>query len=232
MSGFVFKQFSVSHEQCAMKVSTDGILLGAWADLTSGDSLLDIGAGTGLLALMCKQRAPHLLVNAVEIDATAYAQASQNISQSPWPDIVIYNSDIQSFTSEVLFDVVVCNPPYFNDCLKGGDHARNTARHTDSLSFAELLVAFDRLSHQDSIFNVILPCNEAQQFIGQATAQGLYLQRHCLVRTTKNKSATRSLMSFGYQPRMCEPSILTIHNEDGKYSDDYVALCKDFYLKM
>ena len=136
MSGFAFKQFKVEHDQCAMKVSTDGILLGAWADLSGANTLLDIGTGTGLLALMCKQRAPHLKVSAVEVDETAYQQALQNCQQSPWPDISTYHQSIQQFEAAGLFDCVIANPPYFNQSLKGDNAARNTARHTDGLSFA------------------------------------------------------------------------------------------------
>lgn len=232
MSGFVFKQFKVDHDQCAMKVSTDGILLGAWAQLTTGQRILDIGTGTGLLALMCRQRAANTCVHAVEIDESAYLQAKQNIAASPWPDIAIYKQSIQHFTTNSPFDVVISNPPYFNASLKGQDLARNTARHTDNLSFSELITAFKNLSHQNAFLNVILPCPEAQLFIAQAQLQELYLVRHCLVQTTATKAPSRSLMCFAYQMQECELTSLTIHSEAGQYSDDYIALCKDFYLKM
>lgn len=232
MSGFVFKQFKVAQTRSAMKVSTDGILLGAWADLTTAQRLLDIGTGTGLLALMCKQRKPSMVVSAVEIDVDACADAQQNFTNSRWPDITLISQAIQQVSSDVKFDVVVSNPPYFNASLKGDNQARNTARHTDSLSFSELLVAFKNLSHQASFFNVILPCPEAQLFIAQAKLQGLHLVRHCLVNTTKAKAPSRSLMCFSYQAHPCEQTSLTIHGEGGQYSDAYIALCKDFYLKM
>ncbi len=228
----MFKQFKVEHDQCAMKVSTDGILLGAWAKLVSGQRALDIGTGTGLLALMCKQRAANLVIIAVEIDEPAYIQAKQNIANSPWPDIALFHQSIQNFAADELFDVVISNPPYFNNSLKGDDTARNAARHTDGLSFSQLIAAFKRLTHHAALFNLILPSSEAQLFIAQASAQGLYLQHLCLVQTKKTKPATRSLMCFGYQEVDCNPQHLIIHNEDGQYSDDFVKLCKDFYLKM
>lgn len=228
----MFKQFKVEHDQCAMKVSTDGILLGAWAKLVSGQRALDIGTGTGLLALMCKQRAANLVITAVEIDEPAYIQAKQNIANSPWPDIALFHQSIQNFAADELFDVVISNPPYFNNSLKGDDTARNAARHTDGLSFSQLIAAFKRLTHHAALFNLILPSSEAQLFIAQASAQGLYLQHLCLVQTKKTKPATRSLMCFGYQEVDCNPQHLIIHNEDGQYSDDFVKLCKDFYLKM
>ncbi|MCQ8877466.1 methyltransferase [Pseudoalteromonas shioyasakiensis] len=232
MSGFAFKQFKVEHDLCAMKVSTDGILLGAWAKLANGQSALDIGTGTGLLALMCKQRTPSVAMTAVEIDGSAYHQAKQNIEQSPWPDIALYHQSIQEFATETPFDVVISNPPYFNNSLKGDDAARNAARHTDGLSFAQLISAFKRLTHDAALFNLILPSSEAQVFIAEATAQGLYLQNHCLVQTKKTKPATRSLMCFGYQEVAYQQQNLIIHNGEGGYSKDYIALCKDFYLKM
>ncbi|NMM41599.1 tRNA1(Val) (adenine(37)-N6)-methyltransferase [Pseudoalteromonas arctica] len=232
MSGFVFKQFKVAQTRSAMKVSTDGVLLGAWADLTTSQRLLDIGTGTGLLALMCKQRKPTMQVNAVEIDANACADAQQNFTNSPWSDITLMQKAIQQVTTTTKFDVVISNPPYFNASLKGQDLARNTARHTDSLNFSELITAFKHLSHQNAFFNVILPCPEAQLFIAQAQLQGLYLVRHCLVQTTATKAPSRSLMCFAYQRQECELTSLTIHAQGAQYSDEYITLCKDFYLKM
>ena len=232
MSGFVFKQFKVEQTRSAMKVSTDGILLGAWAELTAAQRLLDIGTGTGLLALMCKQRKPNMAVSAVEIDANACLDAQQNFANSDWSDIRLISQAIQQVSSDVKYDVIVSNPPYFNASLKGDDQARNMARHTDSLSFSELLIAFKKLSHHGSTFNVILPCVEAQLFICEAQRQGLHLVRHCLVNTTKAKAPSRSLMCFAYQATLCEQTNLTIHAEGGQYSDEYIALCKDFYLKM
>lgn len=232
MSGFAFKQFKVEHEQCAMKVSTDGILLGAWADLNGAKTLLDIGTGTGLLALMCKQRAPHLKVSAVEVDEAAYQQAVQNCQQSPWPDISIYHQPIQQFEAAGLFDCVIANPPYFNHSLKGDNAARNTARHTDGLSFAELLGAFRHLSHQHSRFNLILPTTEAQLFITLAQQQGLYLNRHCQVQAMPNKPFTRSLMTFSYEQSEISTTKLCIRANDNSYTTEYQALCRAFYLKM
>ncbi|ADT69448.1 MULTISPECIES: tRNA1(Val) (adenine(37)-N6)-methyltransferase [unclassified Pseudoalteromonas] len=232
MSGFAFKQFKVEHDQCAMKVSTDGILLGAWADLSHANTLLDIGTGTGLLALMCKQRAPHLKVSAVEVDETAYQQALQNCQQSPWRDISIYHQPIQQFEAVGLFDCVIANPPYFNHSLKGDNAARNTARHTDGLSFAELLGAFRHLSHQDSRFNLILPTTEAQLFITLAQQQGLYLNRLCQVQAMPNKPFSRSLMTFSYEQSEISTTKLCIRANDNSYTTEYQALCRAFYLKM
>ena len=232
MSGFAFKQFKVAHEQCAMKVSTDGILLGAWANLSGAKSLLDIGTGTGLLALMCKQRSNELDITAIEIDESAYTQALQNVANSPWSTISIEHRTIQSFSSDVKFDVVISNPPYFNHSLKGNNAARNTARHTDGLSFEELINAFKRLSHNKSRFSLILPSVEGALFIELASQNGLYLNAHCQVKATPNKDVSRSLMTFSYIDGDINTSTLCIREIDNSYSVDYTALCKAFYLKM
>ncbi len=232
MSGFAFKQFKVEHDQCAMKVSTDGILLGAWADLSGANTLLDIGTGTGLLALMCKQRQPALSITAVEIDEAAYKQAQQNIASSPWPNITVKHTTIQAFEQAAPFDVVISNPPYFNRSLKGLSDARNTARHTDGLSFDELIHAYMRLSHEHSCFNVILPTTEAGLFIELAKQSGLYLNAHCQIKTTPSKAFSRSLMRFSLVNTLPELTSLCIKDDNNRYSDDYIALCKAFYLKM
>ena len=232
MSGFTFKQFKVEHDSCAMKVSTDGILLGAWAYLKGANTLLDIGTGTGLLALMCKQRQPALSITAVEIDEAAYKQAQQNIASSPWPNITVKHTTIQAFEQAAPFDVVISNPPYFNRSLKGLSDARNTARHTDGLSFDELIHAYMRLSHEYSCFNVILPTTEAGLFIELAKQNGLYLNAHCQVKTTPSKAFSRSLMRFSLVNTLPELTSLCIKDDNNRYSDDYIALCKAFYLKM
>ena len=232
MSGFVFKQFTVTQTRTAMKVSTDGILLGAWADVSGAKGILDIGTGTGLLALMAKQRAPEAKVSAIEIDAGACNDARENFAASPWPDINLFEGAVQSFSAVEPFDAIITNPPYFNASLKGENDARNTARHTDGLSFSELIEACTRISHGKTLLNVILPCVEAKQFIAVAEQAGWYLNRHCLVRTTEKKQQSRSLLLLSQNNGECDTSSLTIHAADGSYSQDYKELCKAFYLKM
>ncbi|WP_404340900.1 tRNA1(Val) (adenine(37)-N6)-methyltransferase [Pseudoalteromonas mariniglutinosa] len=232
MSGFVFKQFTVMQTRSAMKVSTDGILLGAWAELKAAKRLLDIGTGTGLIALMCKQRRTDSMVVAIEIDEQACLDAKANFAASNWSDISLHQGAVQDFTTQQAFDVVISNPPYFNHSLKGNNAARNVARHTDGLTFAELIDAFKRVSHQNSVFNLILPCPEADLFIRLAQQQGLYLQRHCLVQTTVKKMPSRSLMCFSLHATTCDEQSLCIYTQSNQYSADYIALCKDFYLKM
>ncbi len=232
MSGFVFKQFSVEQTRAAMKVSTDGILLGAWATLTNATRILDIGTGTGLLALMAKQRAPQATVMAIEIDHDACIDARANFTNSPWSDIRLYQGAVQSFDSPEPVDVIITNPPYFNASLKGENAPRNAARHTDGLSFNELIAACSRLSHDKTLLNVILPCPEAEQFITIAKQLGWHLNQQCLIQTTPKKAPSRCLMLFSQQAIECKKSQLVIHAQDGSYSADYQRLCKAFYLKM
>ena len=236
MAGFAFKQFCIEQENTAMKVSTDGILLGAWVNLSGVKSLLDVGAGTGLLSLMCKQRSECLAVTAVEIESGAFQDAHLNIQNSPWQDgIILHQSAIQDFQSDIQFDLVISNPPYFIDSLKGPSAARNLARHTDSLSFSALLNEFKRLSHPLSCLAVVLPYKEGLEFIALAQQQDLHLVRKCEVKTTERKAASRLLLEFEYASNRVfvepENTVLCIH-ENGQYSEDFTTFCRDFYLKM
>jgi tRNA1Val (adenine37-N6)-methyltransferase len=233
MAGFAFKQFKVQQNNSAMKVSTDGILLGAWANIGDAGSLLDIGTGTGLLALMCKQRNPSLVIEAVEIDKQAVGDARVNILNSPWPDIVVHQCAIQDFSSRSKFDAVISNPPYFNDSFRSPNSARTKARHTVDLSFSELLSAYTKLSHSHSSLTVILPCIEADIFTEQARGMSLHLKRLCHVQMTPRKPVTRSLMEFSWQSNKTTcVSTLCVRNSDNTYTPEYITLCQNFYLKM
>jgi len=236
MAGFTFKQFSIEQARTAMKVSTDGILLGAWVGLDGVNSMLDIGAGTGLLSLMCKQRAELLTVTAVEIDTGAYEDAKQNILNSPWnEEIVLHHMAIQELHSSDKFDLIISNPPYFNNSLKSHSLSRNLARHTDSLSFKELLNAFKRFSHQHSRLAIVLPCSQGDIFIQLAQQEGVKLTRQCDVKTTEQKMKSRVLLEFVHNkdtlPNELKFNTLCVH-KNGQYSDEFIRLCKDFYLKM
>ncbi|CCQ09390.1 tRNA (adenine37-N(6))-methyltransferase TrmN6 [Pseudoalteromonas luteoviolacea B = ATCC 29581] len=232
MSSFEFKQFNVRQTHAAMKVSTDGVLLGAWVDLRSVKRILDIGTGTGLLALMCKQRCPEAKISAVEIDEQALIDAEYNFTHSPWEDLNLVPGAVQNVVVAEPFDLVISNPPYFNDSLKGPTDSRNTARHTDSLSFSELVEAFVAHSHSLSRMAVVLPCHEAQIFISVAAEAGLSLRRHCLVKTKPSKAPSRSLLELAWFSGVMMQEELTIQNENGHYSDEFTALCRTFYLKM
>ena len=215
-----------------MKVGTDGVLLGAWApECTAGGRILDIGTGTGVMAIMAAQRNPSARIVGVEIDEMSALQARENAEASPWADRVeIVNADIRSYEAAAPFDLVISNPPYFVDSLKSPDSGRTTARHTVSLDFGELMSAVERLLAPDGLFAVIVPAEAASMVVASGR---LALRRRCDVRSKPSAGPIRTMMEFaaGYcgAPEFSE---LTIGDGKGGYTAEYVALTRDFYLKF
>ncbi|MFV0574340.1 MAG: tRNA1(Val) (adenine(37)-N6)-methyltransferase [Vibrio sp.] len=229
---FHLKQFSIYGGKSGMAVSTDGILLGAWADLKESQTILDIGTGTGLLALMCAQRAKNAQITALDIDSDAIAAATENVKKSPWPDrISVIHSNIHQYQPIARFESIICNPPYFNSGETTNWQARATARHTHSLSHQDLLNDCQRLLQPTGEAHFILPKVEGEQFIEMAQGQGWFVRTLCRVNTTKRKPCYRLLFTLTRQSVECHESELTI-NQDNGYSPEYIALTKDFYLKM
>ena len=230
---FQFKQFTIHQQRSAMKVGTDGVLIGAWASVRANDrTILDIGTGTGLIALMLAQRNPEAEVVAVEIDSESAAQARDNVAASPWSDrVTVEECAVQDFVSDLKFDLIVSNPPYFVDSQKCPDGSRNTARHTDTLSFSELMKAAERLLAPNGRFAVIVPAESAMSVIA---AGNMHLVRRCDVRTKPSAQPKRVMLEFS--PRFEGAALreeLTIGDgTNGGYSPEYVALTRDFYLKF
>ncbi|MBR2909642.1 MAG: methyltransferase, partial [Clostridia bacterium] len=166
---FSFKRFTIHQDRCAMKVGTDGVLLGVLAPTIDSGRILDIGTGTGLVGIMLSQRCPQAMVTGVELDANAAKQAEENATSTGWK-IKIINKSIQDFSSqcEEKFDLIVSNPPYFINSLKAPEKNRNTARHTDELSFEELIESAEKLLSEEGKFSVIIPYSEEENFIGIA----------------------------------------------------------------
>lgn len=230
---FQFKHFSIAQENTAMKVGTDGVLLGAWSKIID-DNTLDIGTGTGLIALMLAQRTQTALIDAIEIDEVASKEAQENFNTSNWKGrLTIINKPLQNYTPQKKYNSIVSNPPFFIDATKAPETIRNTARHTDSLSFAELIKSAKSLLANDGVFSLILPINEAEQFIQLAFEAQFYLNRKCLVKPNPTKAAKRVLMEFSFNESTILEEELTI--ETGKrhvYTEEYISLTKDFYLKF
>lgn len=229
---FHFKQFSICQDTCALKVGTDGVLLGSWAQ--GGKRILDIGTGTGLIALMMAQRFPDAVVDAVEIDADAAAQAKENVKASPFADrIYIHETAIQKFTPfppQGGFDSIVSNPPFFQQSLKAPDAKRTLARHTDSLSFRDLIKSAVRLLAATGEFSVVIPFNMRQSLIDEAIIQGLFLSRSFAVKTVPHKAAKRYILAFRKErPEIIEEQEVVM-TESGERSPWYQELTKDFYL--
>lgn len=234
--GFTFKQFHITHSRCAMKVGTDGTLLGAWATLPHcATHILDIGTGTGLIAIMAAQRHPEALIDAIDIDADCIAQAKDNVADCPWAErIMLHHSSLQAYNAEHIYDVILSNPPYFVDSLLSPDKKRSTARHTATLSFEQLCDGVIRLLSPEGRFCVILPPAETSLFCSSARGK-LFLTRQTEVWSTPTSGVKRILSEFALQPPT-EPTkankLIIEDNGPMGYSDQYKELTKDFYLKF
>ncbi len=233
---FVFKEFTVYQDRCAMKIGTDGVLLGAWASLDHDpDSILDVGAGCGIIGLQLAQRSNAMTIDGVEIDDKAYEQCSENFENSPWGDrLFCYHASIQEFVSEIdeSYDLIVSNPPFYSEDYKSNDPARDKARFNDALPFEHLVVSAAHLLSEKGVFAVILPKKEEEAFISFAEELALFPQRICRVRGTFNSEEKRSLMEFSFQKKETEETSLVIETERHVYTPEYRNLVKDFYLKM
>ncbi|MBO4612499.1 MAG: methyltransferase [Bacteroidaceae bacterium] len=232
LPSFRFKQFEVWHDRCAQKVGTDGVLLGAWTQVDGCENILDIGTGSGLIALMMAQRAPKAKVVGVEIDAEAAQQAQENVSKSPFHNrIQIVQSDVRDFSSPVAFDCIVCNPPFFVEETLPDNSQRAMARHTALLDFSDLIKVSSRLMDPSGTFNVILPATSSNYFVDQCFMNGLYLVRQCRICTVKSKPPKRVMLSFSRMGKGDNSyETLVLQERDGSRSEAYRKLTEDFYL--
>lgn len=233
MKPFNFKQFSIQQNNTAMKVGTDGVLLGAWTTVKNG-TILDIGTGTGLIAIMLAQRSKTALIDAIEVEEDAHNQAKENISSCNWKNrISAHHLPIQNFKPTTQYDLIISNPPFFLASTKAPNEERNTARHTDSLSFDDLIASVIRLLNSEGIFSLILPINEAELFINIATTQHLFLNKKCVIKPNPTKPAKRVLMEFSFSKTDIVSEELTIETATRhQYTKEYISLTQDFYLKF
>ena len=232
MGGFRFKQFAVEQDDVAMKVGTDGVLLGAWADCDEAKRILDIGTGTGVIALMLAQRNTEAQIHAVEIDETASKRARSNFDMSPWAErLTVENCAVQEFEPSDKFDLIISNPPYFVDSLQCPDAKRTTARHTQDLTFEELDKAVGRLLAENGRFALILPTVEFEKYL---SITNLYLARRCDVHPTTGAAVKRVMAEFvkDSQAEILHENITIEKEKRGDYTDEYRTLTKDFYLKF
>ena len=230
---FEFKKFTVYQERCAMKVGTDGTLLGAWASAPAGACrILDIGTGTGLIALMMAQRYPEAEVTGIDIDGEAVSQAMENTSASPFSNRVhIIQADIADYTVEP-FGAIVCNPPYFVDSLTSPDPSRTLARHTGLLTYKTLIQSVKRLLKDEGVFSMVIPVDYRSQLLSEAALADLLLSKECLIKTTPDKAPKRCLLEFRELPVISVASTTEVLEvRAGVRSDWYHNLTKDFYLK-
>lgn len=233
---FKFKQFTVFHDLCAMKVGIDGVLLGAWSDVSEADSILDIGTGSGLISLMLAQRNSTAKIDAIDIDTAAIEQATLNFNNSVWKDRLLPRLiSLQAFTLEnnKKYDLITSNPPYFQNSLKTPDTQRNTARHTDTLPHHELIQCSKKMLSPNGRLTLILPVNEAAACIEYAEFTGLYCRRLVTVFPTPTRPVKRLLIEFRTEKGERETYDLTIETETRhQYTPEFTSLAKDFYLKL
>ena len=232
---FQFKQFCVHHDRCSMKVGTDGVLLGAWAAQLSTfnfqlSTILDIGTGSGLIALMMAQRFPEAKITGIDIDLASVEQARENVAQSPFKSRIDIQHKALEDCCEGKYQLIVSNPPFYEEDTKSKTEQMHNAKHTSSLTFEQLIEGVDRLLDTDGTFEVIVPYSAAEHLIGLAAIHRLYLIRRCDVKGSPTRPFKRTMMTFGRTPRETEHTLLIIRTPQNIYSEEYKRLTQAFYL--
>jgi tRNA1Val (adenine37-N6)-methyltransferase len=237
MSKFQFKQFAVEQDRCAMKIGTDGVLLGAWTPITNNPfSVLDIGTGTGIIALMLAQRSNAEQIDALEIDEEAYEQSVENFENSPWSDrLFCFHAGLDEFVDEPEdeYDLIVSNPPFYSEDYKTENKQRDLARFQDAMPFEDLVEAADLLLSENGVFSVIIPFKEEDRFLAIAKEYELYPTKITRVKGTATSEIKRSLLAFSRKETIGFPiDELIIETARHIYTPEYFELTKEFYLKM
>ncbi|WP_313112917.1 tRNA1(Val) (adenine(37)-N6)-methyltransferase [Aequorivita sediminis] len=233
---FKFKQFTIEQDRCAMQIGTDGVLLGAWVSIENNPfSILDIGAGTGVIALQLAQRSDAKMIDALEVDDNAYEQCVDNFENSSWGDrLFCYHATLGEFVEEIedKYDLIISNPPFYSENYKTSDESRDLARFNDSLPFDELIFSASQLLSDEGIFAVIIPRKEEESFIKLAEQENLFPNRICRVKGNESSQEKRSLIQFSFEKMTPKIENLTIESSRHKYTEEYISLVNEFYLKM
>jgi len=233
---FTFKQFSVNQDRCAMKIGTDGVLLGAWTPIINNPyNVLDIGAGTGILSLMLAQRSNAEQIDAIEIDEDAYEQCVENFEASPWGDkLFCFHAGLDEFVDEPEdeYDLIISNPPFYTDDYKSDNTSRDLARFEDALPFEELIEATALLLSDNGIFSVIIPYKEEERFVSMCKELDLFPLKITRVKGTPTSEIKRSLLAFCRIEQTPLIDELVIEISRHNYTPEYIELTKEFYLKM
>lgn len=231
---FQFKQFTVRQDRCAMKVSTDGVLFGAWMEVAGARKILDIGTGTGLLALIAAQRNATATIDAVEIDDAAAEQAAENVVASPWADRVrVHRMDVRRMKATEPYDLVICNPPYYAGYSTSPDERIGLAKHSGELLFPELFNAVDRMLAPEGKLAVIVPLNRETEFLKEAGRVALHPVRRCSVRYVARRPPKRVLLELSRSGGAVEEGTLTVEATGPfDYTPEYRALISDLMLNF
>jgi len=234
---FAFKKFSVNQDKTAMKIGTDAVLLGAWCPIDNHpNTILDIGTGSGIIALMLAQRTEAQQIDALEIEENAYEQAVDNFENSPWSDrLFCFHAGLDEFVDdpEVEYDLIVSNPPFYVEDYKTSDAQRDLARFQDAMPFEDLVAAVDLLLSENGVFAVIIPFKEEERFIDLCAEMELFPTKITRVKGANNRPIVRSLMAFKrFELTTLTADELVIEINRHEYTDAYIELTKDFYLKM
>lgn len=232
---FRFKKFDIYQDRCAMKVGTDGVLLGAWAETSGKQHVLDIGSGTGLLALMVAQRNPFAIIDALEVDESAFIQSRQNFLRSPWPErISAWHLPVQDFQPPHLFDMIICNPPFYLHSPAMPDSPRKLARLAHTLNPEELLDCSQRLLKDEGLLQLVLPHREGQNFVNIAQKKGWILHRRTLVRTKPQKTISRHLIALTRTAQVSdnnkENELVIQYEGTHTYTEAFRKILQEFYV--
>lgn len=222
-----------------MKIGTDGVLLGAWCSLKDNtNKILDIGSGTGVISLMLAQRFNNTTIDSVEIEKNAYEQSVENFERSVWADrLFCFHSTFQDFAKErkedgETYDLIISNPPFYTDNVKNNNRARNKARSTSFLSFVELISGVSKILSNQGEFTIIIPFKEEAKFIEISKQNNLFLNKICRVKGNNNSDIKRSLLTFSFYKKQLDENNLIIETSRHLYTDEYINLTKNFYIKM
>jgi len=232
---FQFKQFTIFQDQCAMKVCTDACILGAWFSEKTPDysTVLDIGSGTGLLMLMLAQKHKGE-IQGIELDLSAFRQLKENIGQSKWHnELKVFPGDVRKYNFSHKFDFIITNPPFFEGDLQADSHSRNLARHSKELTLTELLTSIDENLSSQGSFGILLPYHRVPYFEDLAKSRHFHLREKLLVRQTPRHDHFRAVLHFSrIKENFIPETELSIHNDQGQYTDDFVELMREYYLKL
>jgi tRNA1Val (adenine37-N6)-methyltransferase len=230
---FSFKQFTIYQDKSAFKVGTDGVLLGASADLSGSGNILEIGSGTGLVTIMLAQRC-NARITAIEPDYESFIQTSENVARCKWHNrIRVEHTDLQHFKTDEKYDLIITNPPYFSDSLKNPDARKSGARHNDSLSSGEILEGVVKFMSEDGRLQLIMPYVEGNVFIAEASAYGLYCNNIVKIKPLPSSEIRRLILTFSKTQKIPSEKFLTIENGvRHEFTEEYKNLTREFYLKF